>query len=100
MWMQSSTMAWAFFMLPMSVTALTALVAHMEHGPRAWDHLRALPTPRWKIYAAKAICVIALVTVMSGLNLLLTWGSISAAGGDQARRHADRDPDVWRKLLS
>jgi hypothetical protein len=79
MFLESSTMAWAFFMLPMSVTALTALVAHMEHAPRAWDHLRALPTPRWKIYAAKAICVIALVTVMSGLNLLLTWGSISAA---------------------
>ena len=40
---------WAFFMLPMSVTALTALVAHMEHGPRAWDHLRALPVPRWQL---------------------------------------------------
>ena len=31
-----------------------ALVAHMEHGPKAWDHLRALPLPRWKLYAAKA----------------------------------------------
>ncbi|WP_454761434.1 ABC transporter permease [Caulobacter segnis] len=79
MFLQGSSTAWAFFMLPMSVTALTALVAHMEHAPRAWDHLRALPVPRWKIYAAKAICVIALVAVMSGLNLLLTWVSISAA---------------------
>jgi ABC-2 type transport system permease protein len=79
MFLQGSTTAWAFFMLPMSVTALTALVAHMEHGPRAWDHLRALPVPRWKIYAAKAICVIALAAAMSGLNLLLTWASISAA---------------------
>jgi hypothetical protein len=78
-WMQMATGVWAYFMLPMSVTALTALVAHMEHGPRAWDHLRALPTPRWRIYAAKAFCVIALVTAMTGLNLLLTWGAISAA---------------------
>ena len=78
-WMQMATGVWAYFMLPMSVTALTALVAHMEHGPRAWDHLRALPTPRWRIYAAKAVCVIALVTAMTGLNLLLALGAISAA---------------------
>ena len=78
-WMQMATAVWAYFMLPMSVTALTALVAHMEHGPRAWDHLRALPVPRWRIYAAKAVCVIALVTAMTGLNLLLTWGAVSAA---------------------
>ena len=79
MWMQSSTGVWAFFMLPMSVTALTALVAHMEHGPRAWDHLRALPVARWKIYAAKAICVIAIVATMSLLNLALSFGAVTAA---------------------
>ena len=79
MWLQSSTGVWAYFMLPMSVTALTALVAHMEHGPRAWDHLRALPVARWKIYAAKAICVIAIVAAMTVLNLLLTWGAVSMA---------------------
>ncbi|WP_297509319.1 ABC transporter permease [uncultured Caulobacter sp.] len=79
-WLQASTQIWAYFMLPMSVTALTALVAHMEHGPRAWDHLRALPVPRWRIYAAKALCVIALVLVMTGLNLLVSCAAISAAG--------------------
>ena len=50
---------WAFFMLPMGVTALTALLAQAEHGPRAWDHLRALPVPRWHLYASKAVCVLA-----------------------------------------
>lgn len=80
MFLQASTGIWAYFMLPMSVTALTALVAQMEHGPRAWDHLRALPVPRWKIYAAKAICVIAIVTAMTALNVLLTLGAIIAAG--------------------
>ena len=44
MTLQSSAAIWAFFMLPMSVTALTALVAHTEHGPRAWDHLRVAGT--------------------------------------------------------
>ena len=79
MWLQSSSGVWAFFMLPMSVTALTALVAHMEHGPRSWDHLRALPVARWKFYAAKAICVIGLIAGMTVLNLLLTWAAIAAA---------------------
>lgn len=79
MYMQGSNAIWAFFMLPMSVTALTALVAHMEHGPRAWDHLRALPVARWKLYAAKAICVLAVVAAMSLMNLLLTWGAVSLA---------------------
>ncbi len=79
MLLTGSTGIWAFFMLPMSVTALTALVAHMEHGPRSWDHLRALPLPRWQIYAAKAVCVLGLVAVMSLLNLLLTIGAVSVA---------------------
>lgn len=79
MWMGSASAIWAFFMLPMSVTALTALVAHMEHGPKAWDHLRALPLPRWKLYVAKAICVLAVVAAMSAATLLLVWGAVSLA---------------------
>jgi len=67
MLLQTSAAIWAFFMLPMSVTALTALVAHTEHGPRAWDTLRALPVPRWHLYAAKAVSVLALVLLMSAL---------------------------------
>lgn len=77
---QSSTAIWAFFMLPMSVTALTALVAQAEHGPRTWDHLRALPLPRWHLHAAKALCVLGVVL---GMNLLLaTWSTLAvlAAG--------------------
>ncbi|WP_396593678.1 ABC transporter permease [Brevundimonas sp. R86498] len=79
MYTQGAAAIWAFFMLPMSVTALTALVAHMEHGPRAWDHLRALPMARWKLYAAKAVCVLGVVAAMSVLNLLLTWGAVNLA---------------------
>ncbi len=70
--MGSAVAIWAYFMMPMSVTALTALVAHMEHGPRSWDHLRALPIPRWSLYAAKAICVIGLVALMSAAVLGLS----------------------------
>lgn len=76
---QSSAAIWAFFMLPMSVTALTALVAHTEHGPQAWDNLRALPRPRWHLYAAKAMVVLGVVAAMSGLVALTTLASIELA---------------------
>ncbi len=78
--LQSSAAIWAFFMLPMTVTALTALVANTEHGPRAWDHLRALPIPRWHLYAAKAACVLAVVLLMSLLLALLAPLSVLMAG--------------------
>jgi ABC-2 type transport system permease protein len=79
MWMVGATGIWAFFMLPMSVTALTALVAHMEHGPRTWDHLRALPLPRWTIYAAKAISVFLVLALMSIGVFVLTWAAVKLA---------------------
>lgn len=80
MWMGSAAGVWAFFMLPMSVTALTALGAHMEHGPRSWDHLRALPAPRWRLYAAKAVAVVTVVALMSVATLAMNWAAISLAG--------------------
>ena len=79
MWMVGATGIWAFFMLPMSVTALTALVAHMEHGPRTWDHLRALPLPRWTIYAAKALSVFLVLAAMSVGVFALTSAAVKLA---------------------
>ena len=78
--LQTCVAIWAFFMLPMSVTALTALVAHTEHDTRAWDHLRALPLPRWHLYAAKTACVLALVAGMSLLLAVLSPLAVAAAG--------------------
>ena len=63
---------WSFFMLPMTVTALTVLVAQLEHGPKFWNHLMALPVARWRIFAAKAGVVVMLVAAMTlGLVLLI-----------------------------
>lgn len=67
---------WSYFMLPMTITALTVLVAQLEHGPRAWNHILALPVPRWQIFAAKALVVLTLVAAMSMALVLL----IPAAG--------------------
>lgn len=77
--LQSAAAIWAFFMLPMSVTALTALVAQVDHGPRAWDTLRALPRPRWHIHAAKATIVLGLVAAMTLWLAIATLVAIEAA---------------------
>lgn len=78
---------WAYFMLPMTVTALTVLVAQIEHGPRAWNHVLALPVPRAGVFLAKALVVLALGAAMSaGLALLLIFSGIVAEAsgpGDQ-----------------
>ena len=75
-----SAAIWAFFMLPMSVTALTALLANTEHGSRAWDHLRSLPVPRWHLYAAKAACALVIVAAMSVALLAMALLAMHAAG--------------------
>ena len=92
--LQTSAAIWAFFMLPMSVTALTALVAHTEHGPRAWDHLRALPLPRWHLYAAKALCVLGVVAAMSVLLALLSLLAARLAGWWSPAVAASGAPDL------
>ena len=91
--LQMSAAIWAFFMLPMSVTALTALVAHTEHGPRAWDMLRALPVPRWHHYAAKAVGVLAIVAAMSAVLALLTIVAVLLAGWIKPQIAATDTPD-------
>ena len=99
MTLQSSAAIWAFFMLPMSVTALTALVANSEHGPRAWDYLLALPLPRWHLYAAKAACVMGVVLAMSLAIALLTWLAVTAAGWWKPTVAATGEPYFLAYLL-
>jgi len=66
---------WAYFLFPMAVTALTVLVAQIEHGPRMWNHLLTLPVSRGKLFAAKLIVVTGLVAVMS----LVLYAALYAA---------------------
>lgn len=68
----SASAIWSFFMLPMTVTALTILVAQLEHGPKFWNHLLALPVPRASFFAAKIVTVVLLVAGMTALLFLLT----------------------------
>lgn len=66
---------WGYFMLPMSVTALAVLVAQTEHGPRAWNHLLALPIRRWRVYLAKTLVVLGLTASMSVALFILLYAA-------------------------
>lgn len=65
---------WAYCLLPMSATALSVLLAQMEHGPRTWDHLLALPGWRPRFFAAK-LAVMALL--LAAMTLLLWLGTLA-----------------------
>ena len=56
---------WAFAMLPLAATALSVLMAQMEHGPRTWDHMLTMPGARPHLYLAKALTMVGLVAAMS-----------------------------------
>lgn len=100
---------WAIFMLPLTVTALTVLLAQIEHGPRFWNHLLSLPIPRWRIYAAKAIVTILLVGLMSLalVGLLPLSGQIAEwvapgrqlTGAPDLAADAERLGDMFRGSL-
>lgn len=74
---------WAYFVLPMTVAALAALVAQIEHGPRAWDHLFALPVRRMPMLLAKAAALMLLIGLMSGLlvGLCFVMGGLARSSG-------------------
>lgn len=67
---QTGAAFWAFAMLPLSLTALSVLMAQMEHGPRSWDHLLALPGARRWLFLAKVLMMIALTAAMTALLLV------------------------------
>jgi ABC-2 type transport system permease protein len=70
---------WSYFVLPMTVAALSALLAQIEHAPRAWDHLFALPIPRGRLMAAKAVVLMILIGVETALLVLLVFVTSSGA---------------------
>jgi len=62
-------------MFPLSLTALSVLVAQTEHGPRTWDHLLTMPGARLKLFAAKMVVMVG----VAGLMSLMLWLSLGLA---------------------
>lgn len=77
---QTGVAFWAFAMLPMTVTALSVLMAQMEHGPRTWDHVLAIPGARRRIFLAKMLVMMSLVGMMSVLVGLTLVGGAEVLG--------------------
>ncbi len=63
---------WAYFLFPMTATALTALIAQIEHSTKGWSYALTLPHPKWSIFVAKAILCWAAMAFASAL----IWGGI------------------------
>jgi ABC-2 type transport system permease protein len=90
---QTGAAFWAFAMLPMSVTALSVLMAQMEHGPRTWDHILAIPGARRRIFLAKMLVMfglVATITALVGLTLIggaevMAWFKPVTSFVDQAK---------------
>lgn len=73
---------WSFFMLPMSITALTILIAQVEHGSRMWAHLLALPVHRSALFGMKLLVAFGLLLAMQLLvyvGLYLIGTGVGAA---------------------
>ncbi|HAQ35759.1 MAG: ABC transporter [Maricaulis sp.] len=74
--MMATAGIWAYFLLPMTATGLTALLAQMEHGPGTWSQILATPTPKWQVFTGKIVMALALMALVSAL----IWVSIFASG--------------------
>jgi lantibiotic transport system permease protein len=85
--------AWATFMMPLTATIIATLVAQLEHGPKTWAHLLALPVPKWRTFAAKAIVALMLIAGMSVLTgALLAFGGWLAGELNPANKLIDPAP--------
>ena len=60
---------WALLMMPLYITLEAALVAGLDHSENQWKGLFARPVPRWTLYIAKLIVVVAM-TAAATLVLL------------------------------
>jgi hypothetical protein len=66
---------WTIFALPVIVAILSALLANVDHGPKAWKQLLALAFPRSLVFAGKWAALAGL-TLLSTLVFALVnvWG--------------------------
>jgi lantibiotic transport system permease protein len=90
----STAAFWAFAMLPLTLTALSVLLAQMEHAPRAWNYLMTMPRARPHAYLAKALIMLALVAAMSLLLFAEIWIAAGLIAAVKPVSHAFVPGDV------
>jgi hypothetical protein len=67
---------WTLLMMPLYITLETAIVAGLDHAENQWKSLLARPVPRWTLYVAKLIIIVA----MSAASMLVILIGILLAG--------------------
>ena len=60
---------WALLVMPLLITLETALVAELDHSENHWKSLLARPVPRWTLYVAKLLVVVAMTAAATFLLL-------------------------------
>lgn len=71
----SGAAIWAYLLMPLTVTALTALMAGIEHGCAGWTWSLAQPVPKSIIFTAKALVTLAVTALISaGVALAVLGG--------------------------
>lgn len=71
----SGAAIWAYLLMPLTVTALTALMAGIEHGCAGWTWTLAQPVPKSIIFTAKALVTVAVTALISaGVALAVLGG--------------------------
>lgn len=91
---------WSVMLLPLTATAIAALLAQIEHGNHALKQVFAAPTPRWSVYFAKLFGVLLLLTLATvGLLIAMVATGLvleAARGG----LYALEGPIPWIALAS
>ncbi len=90
---------WAYFLLPMAVTAMTVLLAQIEHGTRMWNHLMTLPRLRAEIFAAKMATAVVLLAFMTLVLYVALYGAVLLATVILPGAAATGDPQ-WADTFS
>jgi ABC-2 type transport system permease protein len=89
---------WIFLMMPLYITLEAALVAGLDHSENQWKSLLARPVPRWTLYVAKLIVVMAMT--VTGTAILV--GGILMSGVILPRIQPElifAFPIPWREIF-
>jgi lantibiotic transport system permease protein len=91
---------WAYFLFPMAITALSVLMAQIEHGPRMWNHLMTLPRSRASIFLAKVIVLLGLTVVMTLALYSCLYAAIALSARLIPGASVTGDPQASETLFS
>lgn len=88
---------WNLLLFPMTIAAFTALLAQIEYRSKGWDHILALPIPRWQIFLSKTIVTFAVSATMPVLAIASGW--LGATLGGLISGHIPLGMFPWKKLI-